>query len=170
MVVVQELNFPAAPWMTFKPNAWKAVQKQLHFPLLSFSLEMVPDTTSALLGTKETGKVTVEHPEDEQTVKESALCADLCAAWLNFGVNIVIVCAPHGGKTQWSICAICYSSAPCPVSLVHVQHAGTVTRLRCVSVSKKQSTSIFLPHRNFLPVFKLISDRRTKRKWYLHVV
>lgn len=106
MMEVQELDFPAAPWVTFKPNAWKAVQKQLHFPLLSFSVETVPDTTSALLGTKETGKVTAEHPEDEQTVKESALCADLCAAWLNFGVNIVIVCAPHGGKAQWSICTL----------------------------------------------------------------
>lgn len=83
-MVVQELNFPAAPWVTFKPNAWKAVQKQLHFPLLPFSVGTVPDTTSALLGTKETGKVTAEHPEDEQTVKESALCADFVRGLVEF--------------------------------------------------------------------------------------
>lgn len=92
MMVVQEQNFPAAPWVTLKPNAWKALQKQLHFPLLSFSPETVPDTTSALLGTKKIGKVTVEHCEDEQTVKESALCVDFARrGWILVWILLLFV-------------------------------------------------------------------------------
>lgn len=127
VMVVQEQNFPAAPWVTLKPNAWKALQKQLHFPLLSFSPETVPDTTSALLDTKEIGKVPVEHSEDEQTVKESALCLDFARrGWIL--VWILLLFTTRREHTLVCAAASCSSSAPCPVSLVHVQHAGTETR------------------------------------------
>lgn len=98
MMVVQEQNFPAAPRVTLKPNGWKALQKQLHFPLLN-SPETDPDATSALLLTKEIGKVTVEHSEDEQTVKESALCEDF--AWRGWIlVWILLLFVHHTERTH----------------------------------------------------------------------
>lgn len=91
MTVVKEQNFPAAPWVTLKLNAWKAFKTTPFFHCSPSCLRrFVPDTTSALLGTRKIGKVTVEHSENEQTVKGGSLCAFFCMIWLNLSVNVVM--------------------------------------------------------------------------------